>query len=196
MRRLLQTCAFAVLLSFLVSPCNAQDKIEIFGGYSFMRSPVTFTETGPSCPGPLCVPVAETPHLNLNGWEFGGAYKVLGPLALAGDFSGTYGSFRGASTHLQTYLFGPQLRFPGPISPFAHVLIGGAHEAIGTSTAPGIVVSGPTQTSFATALGVGIDLKVLPFISVRPIQFDYIVTRFNSGTQNQPRISAGIVLHF
>jgi hypothetical protein len=45
-------------------------------------------------------------------------------------------------------------------------------------------------------VGVGIDLKVAPFISVRPIQFDYLVTRFNSGTQNQPRISAGVVLHF
>jgi hypothetical protein len=45
-------------------------------------------------------------------------------------------------------------------------------------------------------MGGGLDLKVLPFISLRPIQIDYLLTHFNSKTQNQLRISAGIVLRF
>jgi hypothetical protein len=90
------------------------------------------------------------------------------------------------NTHLKTYLFGPQVRFPGPISPFAHFLVGAAHESIG----------GATQDAFSTAVGVGMDIKVLPFISIRPIQFDYLLTHFNSTTQNQPRVSAGLVVHF
>jgi hypothetical protein len=96
---------------------------------------------------------------------------------------------------LKTYLFGPQLRFPGPVSPFAHFLFGGAHESINPGTTP-VFTSGPTQSAFATALGVGIDIKVLPFLSVRPIQIDYLLTHFNSTTQNQPRASAGLVLRF
>jgi len=125
----------------------------------------------------------------------GGAFKVLGPLALAADFSDTSGSFQGANTRLKTYLVGPQLRFPGPISPFVHFLAGAAHESIGTG-ASALITTGPTQTAFATTLGGGLDLKVLPFISLRPIQVDYLLTHFNSKTQNQPRISAGIVLRF
>jgi len=43
---------------------------------------------------------------------------------------------------------------------------------------------------------VGIDIKVARHLSLRPIQLDYLVTRFASGTQSDPRASAGIVLHF
>src|SRR5256885_8399135 len=57
-----------------------------------------------------------------------GAFKVFGPLSLAADFSGTSGSFQGVNVHLQTYLVGPQVRFPGPISPFAHFLVGAARS--------------------------------------------------------------------
>jgi hypothetical protein len=182
--------AFAVLL--FASPSRAQS-IEVFGGYSYVRAPVTFTQTI-LCPIPGCPTGTNTQHLNLNGWEAGGALKILGPLALAADFSRTSGSFQGANTRLQTYLAGPQLRFPGRVSPFAHFLVGAAHESIDTSA--GSLTFGPTQTAFATALGGGIDLKVLPLLSVRPIQIDYLLTHFNSGTQNQPRVSAGIVVHF
>ena len=186
------TLVFATLL-FAV-PSRGQS-IELFGGYSFVRAPVTFTQSAGACIITGCPATTTQQTLNLNGWEAGGAYKVFGPLALAADFSGTSSSFNGANTHLQTYLAGPQLRFPGPISPFAHFLVGAAHESIGTG-AGGLITTGPTQNAFATAIGGGLDLKVLPFISLRPIRFDYLLTHFNSQTQNQPRISAGIVLRF
>jgi len=182
--------AFAVLL--FATPSRAQS-IEVFGGYSYVRAPVTFTQTI-LCPVPGCPTGTNTQNLNLSGWEAGGAIKILGPLALVADFSRTSGSFQGANVHLQTYLAGPQLRFPGRISPFAHFLVGAAHESVDTSA--GSLTFGPTQSAFATALGGGIDLKVLPLISIRPIQIDYLLTHFNSSTQNQPRVSAGIVLHF
>jgi hypothetical protein len=192
MRILASLCTLVLNALLFALPSHAQG-IELFGGYTFVRAPVTFTQS--ACPVPACPAVMNTQNLNLNGWHAGAAFRVLGPLAIAGDFSETSGSFQGANTHLQTYLFGPQLRFPGPISPFAHFLIGGAHESIGTSTGT-VVTTGPTQNAFATALGGGLDLKVLPFISLRPIQIDYLLTHFNSKTQNQPRVSAGIVLRF
>jgi hypothetical protein len=182
MRILVSIAAFLFAAVLFAAPARAQ-KIELFGGYSYVRAPVTFA-SNILCPTTGCPNSSR--HLNLNGWEASGAVKVFGPLALAADFSDTSGSTQGVDTHLKTYLFGPQVRFPGPVSPFAHFLVGGAHESIG----------GPTQNAFATALGVGIDLKVLPFISIRPIQFDYLLTHFNSATQNQPRVSAGLVVHF
>ena len=48
----------------------------------------------------------------------------------------------------------------------------------------------------AMAVGAGIDVKAFPFLSVRLFQFDYLLTRFGGSTQNQPRASAGVVLHF
>ena len=192
MRVFMWLCSLLFTSLVFASPSLAQS-IELFGGYSFVRAPVRFTETVSACP--LCPVTLTTQNLNLNGWEAGGAFKVFGPLALAADFGETSGSFHGANTHLQTYLVGPQLRFPGPISPYAHFLFGAAHESIGTSGGP-LITTGATQNAFATAIGGGLDLKVLPFISLRPIQFDYLLTHFNSQTQNQPRISAGIVLRF
>src|SRR5713101_6060431 len=186
------TLVFAVLL--FATPSHAQS-IELFGGYSFVRAPVTFAQTAALCPVPGCPTTSNKVTLNLNGWEVGGALKVLGPLALAADYSDTSGSFQGANTHLKTYLIGPQLRFPGPISPFAHFLIGGAHESTTSSTGP-LITASPTRNAFATTLGGGLDLKVLPFISLRPVQIDYLLTHFNSNTQNQFRYSAGIVLRF
>jgi hypothetical protein len=193
--RIFASVSVAVLVPFFVPSASHAQSIELSGGYSFVRAPVTFVQTAGACPIQGCPTISNTQTLNLNGWEVGGAYKILGPLALAGDFSDTSGSFQGGKTHLKTYLFGPQLRFPGPISPFVHFLVGGAHEAIGTGAGP-LVTAGPTQNAFATALGGGLDLKVLPLLSVRPIQIDYLLTHFNSKTQNQPRISAGIVLRF
>jgi hypothetical protein len=181
------TLLFAGLL--FAAPSRAQ-KVELFGGYSFVRAPVTFVSPV-TCPTTGCPP--NTQHLNLNGWEVSGAVKLFGPLGLAADFSDTSGSFQGANARLKTYLFGPQIRFPGPVSPFAHFLVGGAHESIDPGTS---LLGGPTQNTFATAIGAGLDLKVLPFISIRPIQFDYLLTHFNSTTQNQPRVSAGVVVHF
>ena len=196
MRFLTLLCSFLFVALLFAMPSHAQ-RIELFGGYSYVRAPVTFTQTFQgSCVLTGCPPpVITTRNLNLNGWNVGGAFKVFGPLALKADYADTSGSFQGANTHLKTYLVGPQLRFPGPISPFAHFLVGAAHESISTGVGP-LITMGPTQNAFSTAIGGGLDLKVLPFISLRPIQFDYLLTRFNSTTQNQPRISAGVVLRF
>jgi hypothetical protein len=86
------------------------------------------------------------------------------------------------------------------VSPFVHLLIGGAHESIGSSIGPlgGFSASVlPTSGNyFAAVLGAGIDLGLTRFISVRPIQVDDPLTRAYSSTQNQPRVSSGVLLRF
>lgn len=180
MRKLLLILGAVCLLTGLF-PRAALAQVEVFGGYSYMRPSVSFIE----CPGQPGGCGTVTVHPNFNGWELTGVlnYHWIG---LAADLSGEYGTVAGASTHINTYLFGPQVRLHAPVSPFAHVLVGVAHESVG----------GATDSSVAAAAGAGIDIHVAPFVSFRPIQLDYIVTRFGSGTQGQPRASAGIVLHF
>jgi hypothetical protein len=187
-------CVGLVALLFpLIS--KAQDKISLFGGYSFVRAPIVATEAGGGCVGNTCITVLVGTRVNLNGWEFSGTYMTNHWLGIAADFSGHYASaFAQNPVHLHTFLFGPQVSLPVPVSPFVHVLIGAAHESVGSSSI--LQVSGCAQTSFASAFGGGIDIKLLPFLSVRPVQIDYLLTGFNSRTQNQPRLSAGVVLHF
>ncbi len=196
MRKLSLLLILACLV--VLFPRRAHAQVEIFGGYSYARPSLTYTEKpiGVPCPTTGCPVFEVTSHPNLNGWELTGAYDLHSWLGIAADFSGHYGSVHNASAHLNTYLFGPQVRFPGPVSPFAHVLIGGAHESIGTGGSVGLVVNSSSSNSFAAAVGAGIDLRVAPFVSLRAVQLDYLVTRLGSSTHSQPRVSAGLVIHF
>ena len=190
-------CALVALLALSAVAPAAKAQVEIFGGYSYARPSFNYTETlgDVTCPITGCPTVTTTAHPNLNGWELSGAYNHRW-LGFAADFSGHYGSIHNASAHLYTYLFGPEVRLPGPVSPFAHVLVGGAHESIGTGSTVGFEINSSSSNSFAAAVGAGIDVKLAPIVSLRAIQIDYLLTRFGSGTQSQPRASAGFVLHF
>jgi opacity protein-like surface antigen len=139
---------------------------------------------------------------NTNGWEASVEGKVIPFLGFVADFDGHYGSQNlifscpaslfpcgPSSTDIteHNYLFGPRVSFPsGKFRPFAQVLFGGAHlngGAIGS------------DTSFATAVGGGLDYKLIPLLAWR-IQGDYVQTRLFHNTQNNVRISTGIVLRF
>jgi hypothetical protein len=161
--------ALSALLFILLMPSAGRaQKVQLFGGYSYFRQD---TSGG---------------NANLNGWEASGTLKGR-LLGFTADFSGHYGSPFGPSTSLQTFLFGPQLSIPLPIfSPFVHALVGGARESSG----------GLSDTAFATALGGGVDTHIAPFLSYRLFQVDYLATRFGSNTQNNIRVSTGIVIRF
>jgi hypothetical protein len=150
---------------------------------------------------------------NLNGWNGSIEGKVFPFIGLVGDFSGYYGSpgsssaiglctvpvggqpggcilTGSVSTHEYDFLFGPRASFKiGKFRPFVHALVGGGHISESES---GLSTS---STSFADALGGGIDYHLIPLISLR-VQADALQTRFFSGTQNNVRISTGIAIHF
>jgi hypothetical protein len=76
--------------------------------------------------------------------------------------------------------------FPSRVSPFAHLLLGGAHFS----------AAGFGNSSFSMAIGAGIDTELIRGIRWRIVQADYLLTDFGSRTQNNARISTGIVLRF
>jgi hypothetical protein len=169
---------------------QAQDKVELFGGFSYVRGDVRSIELVPGPPPP-----SMTQHPNLFGWEFSGAYKFFPFLSANLDFGEQYGKLNGGNVRLKTYLFGPQLALPGPVSPFVHAEFGFAHQSVGTFTNTAFISPG-TDTSFATALGGGLDIAAVPFFAIRLIQIDYLRTSLYHQTQSEPRISAGIVFRF
>ncbi len=153
----------------MLAPLGARAQaVQVFGGYSYLR-----LDTQPG-------------KTNLNGWELSGTLNGSW-LGFTADFSGDYGSPFGTSTSLTTFLFGPQFSLPLPrVSPFVHALAGGARLSAG----------GASKTVFAGAVGGGIDAKIAPFFSYRVIQVDYLATRFSGSTQNNLRISTGLVFRF
>jgi len=153
---------------FLASlTAQAQGKVELFGGYSYEH-------------------YNGSPSGNLNGWEFSGQYKFARWLGGVADVDAHYGSPSGVNTRSVHFLVGPQISFPARVSPFFHVLVGGAH----------IRRVGGTNMSFGTAVGAGIDSRIAPFLSWRIVQLDYLGTRFFHVTQNDARISTGLVVRF
>ena len=194
MRLTILVFAVCSVLTLGVRQAAAQNG-ELFGGYSYVRGSVPVTSSL-VCSLPGCVATTTTDHPNLNGWELAATIKPGTWLGITADFSGHYGSVGSSSTHLQTYLFGPKLALPGPVSPFVHVLIGAAHETVGTGTTSAGITVPTSGNAFALALGGGIDVKLIPFVSLRAIQIDYLLTTFNSNTQSQPRVSVGLVLKF
>jgi hypothetical protein len=190
----------SVLLTGMAAASKAQDRVEIFGGYSYLRASVQVGQFGPLGPGTPCPPNCGTPptvpqQANLNGWETSLQYKPIPFLGAVADFSGNYGTLDGARTRVHTFLVGPQVSLPAKISPFAHILVGAARESQDSPTNLAFFSLG-SGTSVAAAAGAGIDVKAFPFVSVRLFQVDYLRTRLHGATQNQPRVSAGVVIHF
>ena len=154
----------------------------VFIGYSFSR-----TDSFPGAP-----PVA-----NLNGWEASLEGKFLPWIGIVADFGAGYGSGSllipcpfscSNNTNLKryTYLFGPRVSVPiGKFTPFAHALFGAAHVNDG----------GLTDTSFATAIGGGIDYKLIKGLAWR-LQLDNVHTNFFSTGENHLRFSTGIDIRF
>jgi hypothetical protein len=142
-----------------------------------------------------------------NGWEASVEGKVIPFLGFVADFDSHYGSQNfpqcpvvpvgigpgacasfNASVTEHNYLFGPRVSVSvGKFRPFAEALFGASHVNVNNGVG--------SDTSFATAIGGGLDYKIIRPVAWR-FQGDYVQTRFFSTTQNNVRISTGIVLRF
>jgi opacity protein-like surface antigen len=174
-----------ILLGIFLAAGAAQAQIptsgNIFVGYSFSQTN-SFGST-----------------VSLNGWEGSLEGKFLPWIGIVGDFGAGYGAdnfappcpfpgcgFSGSSVRRYTYLIGPRVSVPiRRFTPFAQVFFGGAH----------INDRGSTDTSFATAVGGGLDYRLIHGLAVR-LQGDEIHTNFFSVGENHFRLSAGIDIRF
>jgi opacity protein-like surface antigen len=169
-------------------------------------------------------------HPNFNGWNAAAQFNVNSWLGLKGDFSGHHGTPLTLSSEAQSvisglgvsgfppkatlynFLFGPVgYRSVGRYRPFVHALFGTNQLHTGTVSIDAIVLGTPIHTSahvsdstFAMALGGGLDWKAGAHVLVRVAQADYLYTKhdFSFGVpgiathQNNVRVSAGIVYVF
>lgn len=173
-----------VLLAVCAADSAQVPKGNVFFGYSYERTPVVTNDT-----------------INSNGWNASLEGKLFPFMGLVVDVDGHYGSgtfvgvcgttctFIGADVAEHNVLLGPRVSFQvSAFRPFAEVLIGAGH----ISRSNGISDS---DTSFANAVGGGLDYRVAGPVSLRG-QLDWIETRFYGNTQNGVRFSTGIAIHF
>jgi opacity protein-like surface antigen len=188
---MLKSALIAIPLFLFSALANAQIPTSgnIFVGYSFENASASALDN------------IDRP--NLQGWEGSLEGKLAPFFGIVTDFSGHYGTQsyvlptpNGLETvnvtgHEYEVLFGPRISVPvGKITPFGEFLVGLAHISASGSGAPST-----SNTSFATAVGGGLDYKIFRPVALR-VEGDYIRTNFFSTSQNNIRLSTGIVFRF
>jgi hypothetical protein len=205
MRRLV-ALMFAILCGAAIAAAQQKpqhaDKWEIFGGYSFAR-----TYGMPNISGGGKESSDEYAAYNMNGGEAAVTYYPIRHFGITAEFtaltnnqtltdkvavgSGIVPEGPGNLSltqveHMQSYLFGPTVRFglkhEPRISFFAHQLYGVSHTYGNVTSSEGDTgcvfddedsMSGCTANSFTLASGGGFDVKVSHHVSIRPVQLDY-----------------------
>lgn len=140
----------------------------------------------------------------LNGWEGSLEGKFFPFVGIVADFSANYGNLKFPSaigtcvigvvctpvdvnSHVDNLLFGPRVSVSvGPVRPFAEAMFGVAH----------INTHGfGSDTSFATALGGGLDYRLFRVLAWR-FEGDFIRSDLFHNTQHNARFTTGVVLRF
>ena len=204
----------ATLLSGTVSFAQEEpQRVEVFGEYSYLRFNPTL------------------PHLNnrsFNGGGGGATFNITRYLGIKGELMG-YGSTTFTTTvdapivtprgtvpagtfssqaNMFTYLFGPVVKVPlSRITPFGELLFGGSNSNGYGNLSKSIIQGGGTisasgtQHPFTMAFGGGLDVHINHNFSIRPIELDWILTRYtnpitSTNNQNNFRYTAGVVYRF
>ncbi|MFN8006954.1 MAG: hypothetical protein U0V70_08030 [Terriglobia bacterium] len=205
---------FSALFCFMGLTAFADDapKIEVFGEYSYLRF-------NPTLPG--------IQNRSFNGGGGGVTFNLNNYFGIKAELMG-YGSTNytiPAGTtipgvtppavttapittqgNMFTYLFGPQVTYrTSKFNAFGELLFGGSNSNGYANVAEafngvGANIAGGTQHPFTMAFGGGLDIKVAKNIAIRPVEIDWVVTRYTNpitltNNQNCFRYVAGVVFY-
>lgn len=168
---------FLLLLAPVLAAAQVAPRWEVFGGYSYLR--LDSQSFG-----------FATNYTNMNGWNAAGTFNLNLKWSATLDLSGHYG------TQLSTlnYMIGPQYAWRHDKSKFfVHGLIGKGQNRVNITVG--------TQTYFesvgrAFAGGGGFDWDWSPRFTFRVVQADYLNTSTFGKSQNDIRVSTGVIFHF
>ncbi len=163
----------AAALVCLGLPASAQDvpRVEIFGGYSFLRSG----------------------DEDLNGWALALSYNLTPRFGIVLDESGHYGKSQGVSLRHSEVAVGPGAAFRGErASVFVHAVAGLIRTVGAIEVAPGVRIS-QSENDFGMLFGGGVDIKASKKLAVR-LAGGYELIRSDRDFEKAYRASAGVVL--
>ena len=131
-------------------------------------------------------------YAGLIGFNGSAAYNINRWFGIVGDYSYRVAEYY-ADKPLQTFTAGPRvtLRLIPRLTPFAHVLFGGAGSGCAAFSDTAGCQFG---TASAMVLGGGLDVQIQKGLSIRAIQIDRIRTHFGEGADTYTGLSFGLVL--
>jgi hypothetical protein len=175
-----------------VAQTHEDQKNEFFAGYSYQSADINTLTIDPR-------------RISQNGANVEYTRNVTRNIAITGDVSAHFhreSSSTGGGTFTekrdQYFLLGG-LQFKahndGRLQPFVHALLGvSLFRGFTSNISPaGNVFTFDDATSFAMALGGGLDVRAGKRIDIRLVQVDYSPTHFGSGWQQNVRVSVGII---
>jgi opacity protein-like surface antigen len=206
------------LLSGLGAFAQEVPKVDLFFGYSFLR----VNSDG------------NIPAFTANGGLFNAGFNVNNHFAIEAEFAGYHnGNINNVQldTTSYSYLFGPRFSVGRSkrVDPYVHALFGvnRATTSIAANSVlipihpvvppAGVTLPTPSsngryeasQSNFGMAIGGGLDIKMTKRVTLRPIQLDYYLTRFQTSSieelinntssnknQNNLRYAAGLMFSF
>jgi hypothetical protein len=166
----------AVMAASAFSLGQVAPRWEVFGGYSYRNfdSPT----------------IGYASRSNLNGWNAEPTFNLTTSWSLLADASGHYGS----QLTLYNFMAGPQYSWRREKSKFfIHGLFGKAQNTFNLKTS---TRNGFESVGHAFAIGGGYDLVLTPRFTLRAVQADYVNTHTFGVSQNDIRVSIGLVFHF
>jgi hypothetical protein len=172
-------------------------------------------ETAPAFMYIRTVPPGNAQSVNCAGGGGTIAYNLTSMFGLAADLGGckVFG-FLPSSSPLSnkitgnefTFLFGPRItmRNSSPFRPFFELNLGGARISLSCNNNTACSGTSFAKSAFAMTVGGGFDMKLSKKFSLRPVQAEYLYTRFgnscpftictNNNNQNSFRLKSGIVV--
>jgi len=185
----------------------AQDdfpKVETAPAFMYIRTPISGQVRGQSF----------NQSFNCAGGGGTFAYNITSMFGLAADMGGCkiFGNTLGPvvgntiSGSQFTFLFGPRITFRSSsrFQPFFEVNFGGDHLSLSCNNAAACGNQSLGFTAFAMTAGGGFDIKLSKKFALRPIQAEYLYTRFGNdcplaactqnNSQNSFRMKSGIVI--
>ncbi len=151
-------------------------------------------------------PGGSLPSYTANGGSGYIEYNLNHVVGLVADLGANYiGSVNGIGINNTTftYLFGPRFNWRlSRFTPYVQTLVGGARFSNAYDPGSPSPLLGVSETTFAAAIGGGVDVRLTDHIALKPIQVEYLMTQLPSTfvnvnqVQNNLRYSAGVVLRF
>jgi hypothetical protein len=158
-------------MALLTASAGAQEvpRLQFFGGYSYTRfDSSTFGFSSGT---------------NLNGWNAAISGNLIRGLGATAELTGQYGYHM----NLRDFAVGPQFLFPhGRMLYFAHLLVGKGRTFVNEG-------GGVGDTQRAYLLGGGVDMPFRRRFDIRLVQADYVRTELLGQTQDNFRVSVGLV---
>ncbi len=165
----------AVMASSSLAGGQVAPRWEVFGGYAYRNvDSTTFGFANRS---------------SLNGFDAEGTFNIKPSWGVTADIGGQYGS----QMTVYNFLLGPQYaRRRDKSKFFVHGLFGKAQDRVDISTS---IRNHFESVGRAIEAGGGYDRDLTPRFTFR-IQADYLDTHTFGVTQNDIRVSTGLVFHF